>query len=365
MEDVRRMGKLSIKERIMYRFVCSENTVYKHWYSRFLFFGVDLDRIRRVVQRIDNFYEWCDEWSKEGAKAEALAEGALSRGDTFSARRFFHEAAGCYHISQHVYFCDAKRKNEAQEKIRENYRKAIDLYDEEQRPIRVEIPFRGTVIPGYLRLGRELERPLVLWIDGGDNLKEVENHYAGNLLLDASLNCFAFGGPGQGEMWKSMKLIPDYEKVVSAIIDWFEKNNDYKIDLSRIGTCGMSLGGYLSPRSAAFDKRISCAVGNGGFGYLNLKTKPRGINPMIVREFLYMTGFESVEEAGASWGEIDIKEAPRLDRPLLFIQGGKELKYYPDGEHCCGNYMDEVIPLIIDWLQKHLNKNPKRIRPSI
>jgi alpha-beta hydrolase superfamily lysophospholipase len=360
----------------MYRFILDENRVYKHWYGRFLLCGVDLDRIRRVVKRIRNFYEWCGEWSKEGREVEKLAENALSNGNTLTARRLFHEAAGCFHVGQHVNFFDVKRKTEAQERVRENYRRAIELYDEEQRPIRIEIAFRGTVIPGYLRLVRKRSRPLVILINGGDNVKEVENHYLGSLLLDAGLASFAFDGPGQGEMWKNMKMIPDYEKAVSAIIDWFEGNREYRIDLHRIGACGMSLGGYLSPRAAAFDKRISCAVGNGGFGHLNLKTDAKKLSPLIVREILHITGFENIEEAAAELGSIDIKQAQPLDRPLLFIQGGedkvipnpkeqadyimdwavgeKELRFYPDGEHCCGNYFDEAIPYIVDWLRKHL-----------
>jgi hypothetical protein len=36
--------------------------------------------------------------------------------------------------------------------------------------------------------------------------------------------------------------------------------------------------------------------------------------------------------------------------------GEKELKYYPDGEHCCVNYKDEVNPYINDWFRKHLMK---------
>ena len=99
------------------------------------------------------------------------------------------------------------------------YKRALELYAEQQRPVRVEIPFRETVIPGYLRLAPQPKRPLVILINGMDNLKEVENHYLANQLLDAGLNVFTFDGPGQGEMWKSMKFIPDYEKAVSAVID--------------------------------------------------------------------------------------------------------------------------------------------------
>jgi alpha-beta hydrolase superfamily lysophospholipase len=369
------IAKLSIKERIAYRFIFNEKRVYKHWYNRFLASGVDLDRIRRVVPRIKNFYGWCDEWAKEGEMLEKYAEDALSKGNTYSARCLFQEAAACFHIGQHFYFLDIERKNKAQEKARENYKRAIALYDEDKRPIRLEIPFRGTVIPGYFRLAKQPNKPLIIIIDGADNLKEIENHYVGNLRLDAGFNVFAFDGPGQGEMWKNMKLIPDYEKAVSTIIDYFEKNDKYRIDLKRIGVEGWSLGGYLAPRAAAFDRRISCAVGNSGPGFFP-EEEMIAKNPILAREILYMTGLKNLEGHKTELEQFDLKKVPPLDRPLLIIHGGedklipiehahyimewavgeKELKYYPDGEHCCVNYKDEVNPYINDWFRKHLMK---------
>ena len=369
------MERLSMKERIIYRFIFNEKRVYKHWYTRFLICGVELGRIRRVISRIRDFCGWCAEWSKEGESLENLAEDALSKGNTYTARCLFHEAAGCFHVGQQVYFLDIERKNDAQERARVNYKRAIELYDEEQRPIRIEIAFRETVIPGYLRLVGKPNRPLIILIDGADNIKEGENHYWGSLRLDAGFNVFAFDGPGQGEMWKNMKMIPDYEKAVSTIIDYFEENNPYDIDLDRIGIEGWSLGGYLAPRAAAFDKRVSCAVGNGGGGFF-----PVGMarNPIYAREMCYVMGLESVEELETVMAQMDLKKVPPLDRPLLVICGGKdqvipkakeqadyimnwavgekELKYYPEGEHCCVNYFDEVHPYINDWLRKHLLK---------
>ena len=56
-----------------------------------------------------------------------------------------------------------------------------------------------------------------------DNLKEVENHLWSRLLSEQGFNVYTFDGPGQGEMWQSMKYSPDYYKSVSAIIDWFIK----------------------------------------------------------------------------------------------------------------------------------------------
>jgi dienelactone hydrolase len=371
------IAKLSLKERIAYRYIFNEKRVYQYWYNRFLASGVDLDRIRRVIPRIKNFYGWCDEWAKEGEILEKLAVDALSKGNTYSARCLFQEAAACFHIGQHFYFLDIERKNKAQERVRENYKRAIALYDEAKRPIRLEIPFRGTVIPGYLRLTGQPNKPLIIFINGADNLKETENHYWGDLRLDAGFNVFAFDGPGQGEMWKNMKLIPDYEKAVSTIIDYFEKNNAYNIDLKRIGVEGWSLGGYLAPRAAAFDKRICCAVGNGGPAHFRDFSDERKVNPIVLKQVPYMAGTKTYREALKQF-DIDIKQAPPMDRPLLIFHSGKdkyfpngkehadyfmewaigekELKYYPEGEHCCVNYMDEVHPYVNDWFRKHLMK---------
>lgn len=368
------MDKLSDTEKTFYRFVI-EGKLYEYWYSRFLICGVDLDRIRRVIERIVDWDEWCSEWSKEGELLEDLAWHAVSKGNNHSARWLFHEAAGCFHVGQHWFFIDLEQKNKALERVWKNYGRAIELYDEDQRPIRVEVPFRGTVIPGYLRITDKPERPLVILINGMDNIKEVEVHYWGNLLLGAGFNVFAFDGPGQGEMWKSMKFISDYEKAVGAIIDWLEENDKYNINLERIGTLGFSLGGYLSPRAAAFDKRISCAVGNGGPAHARHLTDKLTVNPILHQGIPHLVGAETYEESLERF-DIDIKRAPPMDRPLLIFHSGqdklipkprehadyfmewavgeKELKWYPDGEHVCANYLDEVIPYTIDWLQGHL-----------
>ena len=362
--------KLSLKEKIAYRFILNEKNTYKHWYNRFLFCGVDLERSRRVVSRIKNFYHWCDEWSKEGENLETIAQEALSAENIYTAKYLFHETAGCFFVGQLPYYIDIRKKNEAQERARENYKRAIELLGEGKRPIRIEIPFRETFIPGYLKLCSHPNRPLIIIINSIDSIKEIENHYLGNLLLEAGFNVFAFDGPGQGEMWKNMKMIPDYEKTISTIINWFEENNKYNIDFKKIATYGISLGGYFSFRAAAFDKRICCAVVISAPGY------SPGFSELkkVKRALLYTTGANSLKEVTSLWGEISIKEVPQLDRPILLIYGEedklfplehayclmdwaigeKELKSYSEGKHACSNFLDEAVPCSIDWLRKYL-----------
>jgi alpha-beta hydrolase superfamily lysophospholipase len=369
------MEKLSLKEKIFYAMVCNEKRVYQHWYRRYLNASVDLDRIRRVVARIKNWYQWCAEWSAEGESLEILAEKSLEKGNTHSAKAFFYEAAGCFHVGQHSFYIDPEQKIQAESKLRKNYERAVSLCNGNEKPIKVEIPFRGVLIPGYLRLTEKPNRPLVIFINGMDNLKEIELHHYGNIFTASGFNTFAFDGPGQGEMWQDMKFIPDYEKAVSTIIDWFDENDTYNIDLNKIATLGWSLGGYLSPRAAAFDKRIRCAIGSGGPADSSFLTNKMKVNPLLLKGIPHLVGAETYDEALELF-DIDIETAPPMDRPLLIFHSGKdrlipngkehadifmkwakgekELKYYPEGTHVCANYLDETDAYMIDWLRKHL-----------
>lgn len=374
------MEKLDIKERVFYRFICNEKRVYHHWYSRFLLAQVDIDRIFKVVKRVKNWFHWLEEWSREGEKVTFLAEKALSEGNIITARNMFHEAAGCYHVGQHFFYLNEEMKDKAMSEIWKLYGKAISLYDQKYRPIRIEIPYEDTVIPGYIRLQKEKCKPLIIFINGMDNLKEIEQHYWSELFTRAGFNTLVFDGPGQGEMRYSMKMLPDYEKSVIAIIDWLEDQKYAPVNMKMIGTVGFSMGGYFSPLVAAHDSRIKCAVGNGGPAKLSLI--PTGIkaNPILKRCFPHATGKGSYKDA-LKYLNYDISKAPHIKCPLLIFHSGndkiipngkvhadifmdwakgeKELKYYPDGQHVCANYLDEVIPYTIDWLLKQFNMNEK------
>ncbi len=369
------MRKLTVKERIFYGLVCNENRVYKHWYSRFLLAGVDLDRVYRVVGRIGKWGDWCAQWFEEGCRLELQAEEALDRGDKACARSWFHESAACFHVGQHFFYFDDDLKNRSLEKIWSIYPRALALHGDQERPIRVDIPFRDVYIPGYLRLQPVPGRPLVIQINGLDNLKETEQHAIGYMLFNAGFNAIAFDGPGQGEMWKSMRMIPEYHEAVTAVLDWLEVHYANRIALDKAGAIGFSMGGYFAPVAAAYDKRIRCVAANGGPADLRFLLPERNANPILFRGFPHAAGTESLAEAVEKLG-YDISEAPPLDRPMLihhsggdriipegrkhaekFMQwavGEKELKFYPDGEHVCANYLDEVLPYAIDWLKKRL-----------
>jgi pimeloyl-ACP methyl ester carboxylesterase len=57
----------------------------------------------------------------------------------------------------------------------------------------------------------------------------------------------------------------DWEKVVTPVIDYaINKKEEFGIDVKHIALMGMSMGGYLAARAAAFDQRISACILNDG-----------------------------------------------------------------------------------------------------
>jgi hypothetical protein len=78
---------------------------------------VDLARIKRVVGRIRRWRAWCAEWFEEGTRMERMAEAALEKGEVQCARRWFHEAAGCFQVGQHFFYFDDDLKSRSLRKI--------------------------------------------------------------------------------------------------------------------------------------------------------------------------------------------------------------------------------------------------------
>ena len=85
--------------------------------------------------------------------------------------------------------------------------------------------------------------------------------------MERGYNCLAFEGPGQGGVIREQK-IPfrfDWEKVVTPVIDFLlENNEEYCFKKDSIALMGISLGGYLDARAAAFVHCLSaCILYNG------------------------------------------------------------------------------------------------------
>jgi dipeptidyl aminopeptidase/acylaminoacyl peptidase len=132
------------------------------------------------------------------------------------------------------------------------------------RVTRVDIPYEGTTLPAYFSRPAAADRgpvPVMVLVNGLDSTKEhmySSNHWLE--LAERGIGCLMLDQPGTGEALRLRGLTAriDSEAWAGAAVDWLQARDD--VDAAKIGIVGWSLGGYYSPRAAAFEKRFALCV---------------------------------------------------------------------------------------------------------
>ena len=125
----------------------------------------------------------------------------------------------------------------------------------------IEIPYEGTILRGYFyRAPGDGPKPTLVMHNGFDGSAE-ELHFFGALAgVERGYHVLTFDGPGQPSAIRREKLVfrPDWENVVGPVLDFLA--GDPGVDQGRIALLGVSLGGMLAPRAAAFEPRLAAVV---------------------------------------------------------------------------------------------------------
>ena len=134
----------------------------------------------------------------------------------------------------------------------------------------VQIPYEQTMLPGYFfRPGDSGKpRPTLIVNCGYDSTAEESYLEVAAAALQRQYNCLTFEGPGQGPLIREQQ-IPfrhDWEKVITPVVDYLLTRSD--VEPTQITLMGISIGGYLAPRAAAFEHRLAAVIANDGlFSY--------------------------------------------------------------------------------------------------
>jgi len=230
--------------------------------------GADAGEVLITLGRIreGDDESWYAAWRKTAEAREQAGDGFLARGRKVSARQEYLRASNYYRTAE--FFL---RGNPADPRIVATWRKGREMFLKFARladqPIRpVEIPFEGTTLPGYLALvdNSGKKRPLLIIQTGFDGTAEELYYSNAVFALRRGYNVLLFEGPGQGRVIREQKIPfrPNWETVVTPVVDFALKRREVERD--NIALMGISFGGYLVPRAAAFEHRLKACIANGG-----------------------------------------------------------------------------------------------------
>jgi len=341
----------------------------ENWAPRFVANGVDPNDVQRLTRRIERWADWSREWSACAAMHEHMGEQAEVTGHYQSAAYHYLHASMTYHFGKFLFVQHPEELRVAHEHVVRTYQKGLPYFDFPGE--RVAIPYEGGAMYGILRKPWHTPKPpVVILLPGLDSVKE-ELHLYGDEFLKRGMAVLAIDGPGQGEMEFELPLRYDFEIPIQHAINYLEQRND--VNATRIGIMGVSLGGYFSPRAAAFEPRVKAAICIAGA--YNLATHFDRY-PLLTQE-AFMYRLKASDEATTRHrleqfnlhGVMQQVTCPllvimgRLDRlfpaedaeRMVAEAGGKaDLWMFDDGNHVCNNIPYKYRPQQADWMLEKL-----------
>ncbi len=249
-----------------------------------------------VPKRVRNYRMIPKAWREAAERHAALARRAQANGFKATATVHYDHAIEAYRMAQHpIYFDDHPVKLELSKKLGEmvDRRSKVASYPIE----RVEVPFDGgkTISCLFHLLPDRRKAPVVLYVPGMDQTKEVFPKAHHNVALARGFHVLAMDGPGQGSsnLQKIRAVKDNYERAGAAVISYLMKRPE--VDPRRIAIYGISMGSYWSLRLSSYDHRAAAVVSAVACFNPN-NTIFTQSSPRFKQMFMYMAGYEDEEK---------------------------------------------------------------------
>jgi pimeloyl-ACP methyl ester carboxylesterase len=313
-----------------------------------------LEEMRTAGQRIKGLADWKGEFLRQ-------AEIATTEGRSMNA---------AFHVRAAEFFT---RPDDPQK---------LPLYDRflelfygdfaRDEPIqRHRIPFGSAWLPAYTVPRQSAHALGTLVIHGGFDSFIEEFYSMATWFAHAGYDVVLFEGPGQGGALRhaSLPLSYEWEAPARAVLDYF--------DLLQVDWLGISMGGWLCFRAAAFEPRIRRVIASSiAYDYMQFPPKavadfarwlfkhPRTMERMSewkmralpqerwgIENLMFITKNESVLAAGMALTEFnhEHQQPERVTQDVLILTGAE----------------DHFVPLKMHALQKRALVNARSITDRI
>jgi 2,6-dihydroxypseudooxynicotine hydrolase len=343
--------------------------IFSHFTPRYVATGVDPNDLDRLKAGIERWDDWCRAWSAEATRHERMGDEAVAAGHTVSATEAYLRASIYYHYGKHLFADRPDEYRGAHAASARCYLAAANGFDP---PIeRLEFPFKGVSMCGYLRKPPGRERPPVAVILPGLDAAKEELHAWADAFVKRGLATVTLDGPGQGETAELLPIRSDWGRVLGAVIDVLQRRTD--IDGARVGVVGQSLGALYAPLAAAGEPRLKACIANcGPFDWGAVLPKMPTVSQTVFRVRSRAASHAQMFEIARTLTLEGV--AQRIACPLLVVFGGGDrlippsegerlaraasgptrFVLYEEGNHVCFNIPYKFRPLTADWMAQTL-----------
>lgn len=223
--------------------------------------GAETGEAFYTVSRIKNgdAASWQEQWIRTAERVEARGRKSLADGHVVSARQQLLRASNYYRFGLLAMMTDDPRLRPTAARSRNAMKAAGKLFDP---PLQyVELPFEGTVLPGYFRKAAADGKPrkTLLMLGGGETFAEDLVFYIMPQAIARGYNFMTLDLPGQGLLPLEGKVFrPEMQHSIRKAVDFLAARKD--VDTSKLAVFGISGGGGFAPQAAEHDRRIKAVV---------------------------------------------------------------------------------------------------------
>nr|POF26028.1 20-hydroxy-prefusarin hydrolase fus2 [Quercus suber] len=234
--------------------------------------GADITEILEIMPKIKagDFDSWYDEWYNLALRVLSTVDE--TKEDSYSPvtlRAVYYRASHYFFVAD--FFLHG---NKSDPRLGECFDAWTKYFDKANAllPIpgkRTHVKADGFEMPVMVFRAAQAStsnpRPTLIVGGGFESVMQETMHVFGFAALERGYNVVLYEGPGHRTLVheQGKGFIAEWEKAVTPVVDFLfaNKQTDFSfIDTNKLGLVGMSLGGVLAARAAAFEPRLAALM---------------------------------------------------------------------------------------------------------